>query len=210
MDFKSILAISVICALGAISPGPSLAVVIRNTINGGRKEGVLTGVGHGLGLGIYALLSVMGISSLITSNKQLFNIIQIIGSFFLIFLASRMIFNKSDKELIHFDNYKMRKGFFEGFMISFLNPKILIFFTAVFSQFMTEDLTLVDKITMAVVAGVIDISWYVLVAIVLAGTKLLNVLKRQSNYIDKITGYILIILGILMLVKYSSINLLDL
>ena len=207
MDFKSILAISVICALGAISPGPSLAVVIRNTINGGRKQGVLTGVGHGLGLGIYALLSVMGISSLITGNKELFNIIQIIGSFFLIFLASRMIFNKSDKELIDFDNYKTRKGFFEGFMISFLNPKILIFFTAVFSQFMTEDLTLVDKITMAVVAGVIDISWYVLVAIVLAGTKLLNVLKRQSNYIDKITGYILLILGILMLVKYSSINL---
>ena len=63
---------------------------------------------------------------------------------------------------------------------------------------------------MAVVAGAIDISWYVLVAIVLAGTKLLNVLKRQSNYIDKITGYILLILGILMLLKYSSINLLDL
>jgi threonine/homoserine/homoserine lactone efflux protein len=72
---------------------------------------------------------------------------------------------------------------------------------------MTEDLTLVDKITMAAVAGVIDISWYVLVAIVLAGTKLLNVLKRQSNYIDKITGYILLILGILMLVRCYSINL---
>jgi len=70
MDFKSILAISVICALGAISPGPSLAVVIRNTINGGRKQGVLTGVGHGLGLGIYALLSVMGISSYITYNPN--------------------------------------------------------------------------------------------------------------------------------------------
>ena len=92
-------------------------------------------------------------------------------------------------------------------MISFFNPKILIFFTAVFSQFMTEDLTFVDKITMAAVAGVIDISWYVLVAIVLAGTKLLNVLKRQSNYIDKITGYILLILGILMLVRCYSINL---
>ena len=201
MDFKSILAISVICVLGAISPGPSLAVVIRNTINGGRKQGVLTGIGHGLGLGMYALLSVMGISSLITGNKQFFSILQIIGSFFLIFLASRMIFNQPHKELTHFDKNKMRKGFFEGFMISFLNPKILIFFTAVFSQFMTDDLTLIDKIIMAAVAGAIDITWYVLVAIVLAGTRLLNILKRQSIYIDKITGYILLILGILMLIK---------
>ena len=172
-----------------------------------RKQGVLTGVGHGLGLGMYALLSVMGISSLITGNKQFFSILQIIGSFFLIFLASRMIFNQPHKELTHFDKNKMRKGFFEGFMISFLNPKILIFFTAVFSQFMTDDLTLIDKIIMAVVAGAIDITWYVLVAIVLAGTRLLNILKRQSIYIDKITGYILLILGILMLITVSYTHL---
>ena len=40
----------VIYVLGAISPGPSLAVVIRNTISGGRTSGVMTGLGHGLGL----------------------------------------------------------------------------------------------------------------------------------------------------------------
>ena len=201
MDFKSIFAISVICVLGAISPGPSLAVVIKNTIQGGRKQGVLTGIGHGLGLGMYAFISVLGISSLITDNKQLFIMLQIMGSFFLIFLASKMIFNRSKRELIKFDKKETSKGFLEGFMISFLNPKILMFFTAVFSQFMADDLTLVDKIIMATVAGAIDITWYVFVAIILAETKVLNTLERRSIYIDKITGYILLILGILMLIK---------
>ena len=143
MDFKSIFAISVICVLGAISPGPSLAVVIKNTIQGGRKKGVLTGIGHGLGLGIYAFISVLGISSLITDNKELFIMLQIMGSFFLIFLGSKMIFNRSKRELIKFDKKETSKGFFEGFMISFFNPKILMFFTAVFSQFMADDLTLI-------------------------------------------------------------------
>ena len=201
MDFKSIFAISVICVLGAISPGPSLAVVIKNTIQGGRKKGVLTGIGHGLGLGIYAFISVLGISSLITDNKELFIMLQIMGSFFLIFLGSKMIFNRSKRELIKFDKIETSKGFFEGFMISFFNPKILIFFTAVFSQFMADDLTLVDKIIMATVAGAIDITWYVFVAIILAGTKVLHALEKRSIYIDKITGYILLILGILMLIK---------
>ena len=201
MDFKSILAISVICVLGAISPGPSLAVVIKNTIQGGRKQGVLTGIGHGLGLGMYAFISVMGLSSLITDNKQLFTMLQIMGSFFLIYIAGKMILNQANKHQIKIDKEETTKGFFEGFMISFFNPKILMFFTAVFSQFMAEDLTLKDKILMASVAGAIDITWYVLVAIVLAGTKLLNTLKSNSNYFDKITGYTLLFIGIFMLLK---------
>ena len=201
MDFKSILAISVICVLGAISPGPSLAVVINNTIQGGRKQGVLTGIGHGLGLGMYAFISVMGISSLITDNKQLFTMLQIMGSVFLIYISGKMILNQTNKQVIKINKEEVTKGFFEGFMISFFNPKILMFFTAVFSQFMADDLTLKDKILMASVAGAIDITWYVLVAIVLAGTKLLNILKSNSNYLDKIIGYTLLFLGIFMLLK---------
>ena len=56
MDIKSFIAISFVCAMGAISPGPSLVVVLRNTISGGRKQGVMTGIGHGVGLGLMPLL----------------------------------------------------------------------------------------------------------------------------------------------------------
>ena len=53
MELKELIMLSFVCAMGAISPGPSLAVVIRNTISGGRFQGVMTGVGHGIGIGIY-------------------------------------------------------------------------------------------------------------------------------------------------------------
>ena len=43
MNFTALLGMSIVCALGAMSPGPSLAVVLRNTISGGRTQGVLTG-----------------------------------------------------------------------------------------------------------------------------------------------------------------------
>ena len=56
MDYKSLLGLSFVCAMGAISPGPSLAVVLRNTISGGRKQGVMTGIGHGLGFFIYGFV----------------------------------------------------------------------------------------------------------------------------------------------------------
>ena len=46
MDFTALLGVSFVCAMGAMSPGPSLAVVIRNTISGGRTQGIMTGLGH--------------------------------------------------------------------------------------------------------------------------------------------------------------------
>ena len=54
MDIESLLGMSFVCAMGAVSPGPSLVVVLRNTITGGRMQGIMTGLGHGLGFGIYA------------------------------------------------------------------------------------------------------------------------------------------------------------
>ena len=94
MDIKSLLVLSFICAMGAISPGPSLAVVIRNTITGGRLQGVMTGIGHGIGLGIYAFIAVLGLSSLILRNELIFNTMQWMGVFLLLWLSYNMFTNE--------------------------------------------------------------------------------------------------------------------
>lgn len=86
MDWTSILALSFVCALGAMSPGPSLAIVLRNTISGGRLEGVMTGIGHGLGFGLYAFIAVTGLSALLLTNGSTFLL--------LLFYVSSVIFYK--------------------------------------------------------------------------------------------------------------------
>ena len=91
MDIKSILILAVVCASGAISPGPSLAVVIKNTITGGRAQGIMTGIGHGIGLTIYAFIAMMGLSSMVIGNHTLFVFVQIAGSFWLIWIGYKMI-----------------------------------------------------------------------------------------------------------------------
>ncbi|MGE6140726.1 LysE family translocator, partial [Aeromonas rivipollensis] len=49
MEMTSWLALAAICVMGAISPGPSLALIIRNTVQGGQGHGVATALGHGMG-----------------------------------------------------------------------------------------------------------------------------------------------------------------
>tara|TARA_Y100000817_G_C16712202_1_gene479814 strand:- start:53 stop:664 length:612 start_codon:yes stop_codon:yes gene_type:complete len=200
MDIKSLIGLSFVCAMGAISPGPSLVVVLRNTIAGGRRQGVMTGVGHGLGITVYSFIAVMGLSSLLLANKQIFNLLQWSGALVLIWLAFDMIsFNTSDLSEKYEDSG--RRGFIEGFMISFLNPKILVFMVAVFSQFISPDIDNPSRFIMAIMAGIIDAAWYVLVAIALAGTPIINTLRANAGTIDRSIGVVLLFIAILLIIK---------
>ena len=205
MEIESILILATVCASGAISPGPSLAVVIRNTIKGGRSQGIMTGLGHGLGLTIYAFIAVTGLSSIFTGNQTIFVCVQIAGSFWLIWIGFNLILSFSKiSSNIHKPSGRM--AFVEGFMISFLNPKILVFFVAVFSQFIHKELSNTDRIIIVMVAGVIDTFWYVFVAILLAGSRFIDKIKKYSVWIDKLTGVLLIGLSLTIIIRMFSLN----
>ena len=205
MDTQAVIILALVCASGAISPGPSLAVVMRNTIKGGRTQGVLTSIGHGLGLTIYAFIAVMGLSSILIGNKTLFTSIQITGSLWLIWIGYNLI-RSSSIELPEHHVESGVKGFVEGLMISFLNPKILVFFVAVFSQFIHKELTVVDKTIIVIVAGVIDTFWYVLVAMLLAGKNFINQLKENSAWIDRVTGVFIILIALVIIIKVFGLS----
>ena len=200
MVFIPILALSFVCAMGAMSPGPSLAVILRNTISGGRLQGVMTGVGHGLGFGMYALLAVTGLSALLIAHESFFLFLQWSGALVLLWLSYDMLtYIPSDGNDDHsIDN---RRGFIEGFLISFLNPKILVFLVAVFSQFIDPQMSQSEKILMAILAGLIDTSWYVLVAAILAGTPLIDFFRSNSLIIDRVIGLVLSLLALALVVR---------
>ena len=62
-----------VCLLGAMSPGPSMALVINNAIFKGRHIGILTAIGHGIGIAVYATFAVLGIGLIIQTNILIFN-----------------------------------------------------------------------------------------------------------------------------------------
>jgi len=200
MDFTALLGMSFVCALGAMSPGPSLAVVLRNTISGGRTQGVLTGIGHGIGFTIYAFLAVTGLSAILIANESAFTLLQLSGAIILLWLSYNMLTYQSSGKLEEHPS-SGRQGFIEGFMISFLNPKILVFLVAVFSQFIDPNMTFSDRIIMATAAGLIDTIWYVLVATFLAGTSIIDNLRANSILVDRIIGSVLLFLALIIMGK---------
>ena len=200
MDLPALIGVSLVCAMGAMSPGPSLAVVLRNTISGGRTQGVMTGIGHGIGFGIYAMLAVTGLSAILIADESKFELLQWSGAVVLLWLSYNMLTYQpsGDKEEHQSSG---RRGFVEGFMIAFLNPKILVFLVAVFSQFLDPQMTPINRVVMALIAGLIDTVWYVLVAAVLSGTAIIDKLRDNSVLIDRMIGTVLLVLALALISK---------
>ena len=203
MELHLWLSLVSICILGALSPGPSLALVIRNTLNGGSMQGYATALSHGFGVALYAAITATGIGIIIVKSPTLYGVIQYAGAAFLVYLGVKALMSKKqslnldDNQTATEENNKRSQinGWRDGFLIAFLNPKLAIFFLALFSQFVDENAAWQQKAIMTATVGTIDAVWYVIVAYMLSRGPVIEKLKRNSHIIDKITGGFLILLA---------------
>lgn len=192
-----------ICLIGAMSPGPSMALIIRNSIKYGRLSGILFSLGHAIGIGIYATVSVLGLQFILINNLFLFNAIQFCGSVFLLILGILFLRNTAHNLSLEKEQ-KNLNSFMQGFAISILNPKILIWFAAIFSQFIEISSTNFVKLAMVLIASSIDGLWYIILTIVVTGFGLKQFLEHNTNIIQKISGVVLISISIIILHKTLS------
>ena len=192
-----------VCTIGAMSPGPSLAVVIKNNINYNRLAGINTSIGHGLGIGFYATLAVLGLGFVLQTNQTLFLLIQILGLIFLFFLGLLFIFQKQSKEKINNDQNQLN-SFLQGFLVAIINPKIMIWFTAIYSQFISIEASVTFNLILILTASSIDAIWYIIVSIIITGYGVKSFLIDKKTLIQKITGSILLIISLSLL--YNIIN----
>ena len=200
MESSAWISIATICALGAMSPGPSLAVVIRNTISGGRIQGVLTGIGHAIGVGIYALIAVFGMAVLLQRFPSAMRGIEILGGLYLLWLGLQAIQHAGQGNM-NPDKEGGYQGFVDGFAISGLNPKIAVFFLALLGPFIPMEASNFERLGVAGMALVIDGSWYVLVAVVLAKTGAADWLSQQGKWVDRLLAVLLIGVGLWLLLQ---------
>jgi len=185
---------AIVCLLGAMSPGPSLALIIRNSINFNRMSGIIASIAHGLGICVYATLTVIVLEFILKNSKTIFFIIQICGSVFLIILGLIFIFKKNNENQTK--TYQIHSNSFaQGFIIAIINPKILIWFTAIFSQFIDINASLMNKAILILTPSIIDAIWYSLVAILVTGYGLKEMLNKRKFFIQKIIGVLLIVIA---------------
>ena len=196
MDIVLISQIIIVCLLGAISPGPSMVVVINNAITKNRVNGIITAIAHGIGITIYALFAVLGIGLIIQTSSFIFNGLQILSIVFLFYLGVQSLRNINE---IDFEDTSIKSGatsFAQGFIISILNPKIFVWFVAIYSQFMSTDNDLTLNAALVITAGIVDTLWYILLVYLVTTGMIFELIKSNYRFINRFIGILFVILSV--------------
>ena len=202
MDAGFWLSVTLACLLGAMSPGPSLAVIVNLSLSQGRIAGLIAAVTHGLMIGLFAFATAFGLVVIVERNPLIFNTVQIAGCVFLIWMAVKLLFTTANREIVSVVTAQSSKWLAarDGLLIALVNPKIIIFFSALFSQFVDASSQLWEKTLLALIAGTVDMLWYMLMAVVISNSSSnetgLNVYRKYGQWLDKLFAVVLLVIAI--------------
>ena len=190
------------CLAGAASPGPSIALLSKTVMDGGRRAGVVFGLAHGLGIFFYAFLVAFGLSVTLTFIPFLIDFLNLAGLVFLFWLAyimfsSSFALSESGQQKFQISN-TLFGNFGPGFLIVFLNPKIALFFLAIFTQFLGDASSFQEKAIMVSTATIVDTSWYIFLTFILALPKFRNFLQSRARRFEFVLGCFFIVLCLLL------------
>jgi threonine/homoserine/homoserine lactone efflux protein len=121
--------------LVAITPGPGIFYIVARTLAGGRKEGLASGMGLGLGGLVHVFGGALGVSALIMASAEAFTVLKIAGAAYLIWLGLKTWREARIVEPSEVRTTGVRRALREGVVVEALNPKTAAFFLAFLPQF---------------------------------------------------------------------------
>ncbi|WP_063669296.1 LysE family translocator [Aliivibrio fischeri] len=198
------ISLFLVSLLGAMSPGPSLATVAKHTLSGKRINGIAAAWAHSIGIGFYAFITVIGLAVVLQQSPVLFKGISYLGAAYLAYLGLGALRStggiaaklESGQQVTIVESAK------EGLLISFLNPKIALFFLALFSQFVAVGNEPLDKAIIVITPIVVDGLWYTIISCLLSAPRIVDKLRSKAKWIDRLSGVVLILLA-MRVVFYS-------
>lgn len=196
------LLLASVCALGAMTPGISLAIITRHTLQGGPKAGAIAGLTHALGVGLWAIATVAGLGVLFAHFPSLEMALSVGGALCLLWMASKSWQAGKQPPPATLDTpstQALHAAAIDGFNIAFLNPKVALFFLALFSQFLHSELSLTARTQMVLTSMSIDGLWYIFVALTLGRSRLLPWLREHHHWVERSAAVLLVVVAVSVL-----------
>lgn len=198
----SFVAIASIHTAAVISPGPDVALTIRNSLLHSRKVGLAGALGTTVGMCIHLTYTVFGIGYLVSEMPKVMTGIQLAGAVYLLYLGYHSF--KSDGNAM--GDLSLQKGDgpaitpFQAFRIgvinNVLNPLVILLFIGILSAYITSE-------TPAIVQGMygalmisITFTWFAFVALFFSIDKIRLQFLKLGKWLERLTGGALIAFGL--------------
>lgn len=142
MTIDTILSFFLTSLVLTIAPGPDVMYVLSQSISKGRNYGIAAAFGLATGLLFHTTLLAFGISSMITAIPWLFKAIKIFGALYLLWIAYQVLKAPASFHLKEATSQVDRpiKNVTQGLIMNISNPKVMLFFLALFPTFLNPSL----------------------------------------------------------------------
>ncbi len=194
MSFHFIFMYSMTIFIASILPGPSMLLALTHGMKYGAKKTIASACGNLFVTLLQAAVSIAGLGAILLASENLFSVIKWIGAAYLIYMGIGILrtpsVNIANKPAhLHFSNAPARKLFLQSVFVTAGNPKAVVFFTAVFPQFINPDSPFVPQFLMLMgTGGIIAFGCFMVYAI--SGQKIVALFSKASlgKTINRIIG----------------------
>ncbi|MGW8192769.1 MAG: LysE family translocator [Desulforhopalus sp.] len=200
-----LLVLTVVHTLAAASPGPDFVFVSRQTLNYGRRTGLLCSLGIALGLSVHIGYSVFGLATVIAHSSGLLWWLKLLGGCYLVYLGTRGLRAKPSsgqplKEPCRAVVSPV-KTVGAGFLCNALNPKAPIYFLSLFTLVLSPDMPFFQIVVFGGWIMFIQLCWFSFVVLVLSIPSVNDRFQRAGHWIDRLLGGAMIMLGVKVLIS---------
>jgi threonine/homoserine/homoserine lactone efflux protein len=209
MNIDTLLVYLVVAFFYITSPGPAIVLAIVNGMRTNMRTVAISSFANILGLFILSTASILGLGLLFKTSSNLFLIVKVIGALYLTYMGIKFLLNKSSLKINDLEENIEQKSnkfyFLESFILAITNPKPILFFTAIFPQFLNMKTEIIPQFF--VLTGIfLFISFFSLISYSYLAKRSKNWLtnKNRLTWFNRITGGIFIGLGIGILQMKNS------
>lgn len=138
MSWDTYLAFCVAAAALALVPGPTVTVIIANSLRYGTRAGLLNVAGTQAGVLIWLAIAGLGLGAAIKLMGVWFDVLRWAGALYLVWLGVKLLLAKGQLSLTQGKPAPARGFFFQGFIVIMSNPKMLVLFGAMIPPFLSK------------------------------------------------------------------------
>jgi threonine/homoserine/homoserine lactone efflux protein len=184
-----------------ITPGVATALVVRNAARGGRRGAFFTTAGNSIGVFTWGCCAAVGIATVVAASATAFSAVKLAGAVVLVVMGLQALFGRHERPDTRGTDIAPavpdRVALRDGLITSLSNPKLAVFFVALFPQFLPPGVAVLPA-TLAMTALIVffDLIWYSVLALAVARARRAFVEGPWRQRFERFTGAVLVALGV--------------
>ena len=192
-----------VALLTTFTPGPAVLLAISNSIAQGPRRALICSLGNALGLFVVSGVAMAGMGVVLATSSTAFTALKVAGAAYLVYLGVKQWRNRENSfatvSVLHSPNARWRL-FGQGISVALTNPKAILFFSALFPQFLTPDAPLLEQFMVLTTTFALSaLLSHVFYALLASKLRKLFASPQRAQLFNRVSGGLFVLLGLSLL-----------